>query len=86
MSAATIEHDRRKIRRNRVLKAALVVLDDCSTFDCGVRNLSDSGACLEMGSTVGVPEVFKLRFDSARTYRTCRAIWRTMNKIGVSFE
>jgi hypothetical protein len=56
-----------------------------SVIDCTVRNLSNSGACLQVSSPVGLPETFELSFDSFRSVRRYRVRWRAVNKIGVSF-
>ena len=52
--------------------------------ECRVLNLSESGACLVVISSVGVPETFDLVFRDG-TVRHCRFEWRTAEKIGVSF-
>jgi len=82
-----VVQERRRILRMKVLKAAKIILNHNSRIcDCTVHNLTNLGACLELGHTNGVPVVFDLTFDSARTCRLCRTIWRNNNKIGVSFE
>jgi hypothetical protein len=87
MSDSQIVQERRKTRRNRVLKTAQIVLNGRATiFECVVRNLTNNGACLEIANTMSIPDEFNLSFDFAKTCRPCRATWRTMNKIGVSFD
>jgi hypothetical protein len=78
--------ERRQPPRTRVLKAAKVIFNEHrSVIDCTVRNLSNSGACLQVSSPVGFPESFDLSFDSFRSVRRCQVRWRAENKIGVSF-
>jgi hypothetical protein len=78
--------DRRRIRRTRVLKGATIILHDCSSVvDCTVLNITNFGVCLEVPYSAGIPNVFDLSFDRARTRRQCCAIWRSDNRLGVSF-
>jgi hypothetical protein len=78
--------DKRQPRRTRVFKGAKIMLNNRSSlFDCTVFNLTNVGACLCFQSTAGIPNSFALTFDSARSSRQCQVIWRTENKIGVSF-
>jgi len=87
MQAIHVVEERRRILRMKVLKTAKIMLNhQSSIYACTVHNLTNLGACLELGRTNGIPVVFDLTFDSARTCRLCRTIWRTNNKIGVSFE
>ena len=53
--------------------------------DCIVRNLSQTGACVELASTAGIPADFKLLIKSGRVARNCRVAWRTLRNIGVQF-
>jgi len=49
----------RRAQRRGVLKAAAISFDG-GTISCTVRNLSMSGAALEVASTIGIPEQFSL--------------------------
>jgi hypothetical protein len=54
---------------------------------CIVHNQSDRGLCIElMIEADELPDHFKLSFDDFRTVRTCKAIWRADNIVGISFE
>ena len=78
--------DRRRVRRTRVLKDATIILHDCSSvFDCTVLNITNLGVCVEVSSSAGIPNVFVLTFDRARTSRQCHVIWKSDNRLGVSF-
>jgi PilZ domain len=78
--------ERRNTVRMRVLKGGKLSFDRVgSTIDCTVRNLSNRGACLELGTIMCVPEEFDLSFDSFRSIRHCRVRWRTGKKLGVAF-
>jgi hypothetical protein len=71
--------------RARVLKTAHIVLSDkAPKLACTVRNLSKSGAGLEIHSTtVGLPNEFVLLLNGARHF--CRVAWRTETRMGVRF-
>jgi len=77
--------ERRRIHRTRVFKAAKLFGQACTT-DCVVQDISVLGARLVMVSTAAVPGTFDLSFDSARTLRPCRVVWRSPMEIGIQFE
>ena len=78
--------ERRNLGRTRVLKGGKLIFNrSASVIDCTVRNLSNRGACLELVTTLGVPEEFELSFDSFRSVRQCLVKWRTGQKLGVVF-
>ena len=78
--------DRRKVQRTSVLKNAKLVLNNCpSLFDCTVLNLTNAGACISLTSPICAHDSFGLTFDHALSTRACHVIWRSENKIGVSF-
>jgi PilZ domain len=57
-----------------------------SVLDCTVRNLSSTGACLDVQSTVGVPDVFELIIEPDGISRPCRIAWRSERRTGVHFS
>jgi hypothetical protein len=78
--------EQRNQSRQRVFKAGkIVVKQGASVFDCIVRNLSDDGACVDLGTTLGVPDCFVLNIEADRTSRLCQVVWRTERRIGVRF-
>ncbi len=78
--------ERRRVQRTRVLKAAKIIINDrASVFDCTVRDITNLGACLQLSSSVGIPNSFDLIFDSIHSSRLCHVKWRTVDKLGVSF-
>lgn len=60
--------EKRKVRRRRVFKAAMIEFRG-GTFSCVVRNLSESGAHLEVPSQIGIPHEFILKFPAAELHR-----------------
>jgi hypothetical protein len=77
--------ERRKETRRRILKAGKIMIDSKSIFDCTVRNLTDTGASLELGSPVGIPDAFELYIPIDNLTHKCRVSWRQERKIGVQF-
>ncbi|WP_291849866.1 PilZ domain-containing protein [Bradyrhizobium sp.] len=72
--------------RKRQLKAGKISFGNGGAIDCTVRNLSDTGAALEVISPVGIPEQFTLVVEADNLKRPCRVVWRKEKRIGVHFE
>jgi len=78
--------ERRHRPRARTLKSAHILLSHHhSVIDCTVRDLSPTGACLNVASTLGIPETFDLLFDADKSIRTCRLVWYKEKQLGVEF-
>lgn len=76
--------EKRATFRKRVLKTAQIILSDKTPkLDCAVRNLSNTGACLQLSTTYGIPMNFDIVLDGI--HHPCRAVWRTDTKMGVAF-
>src|SRR5260370_29330534 len=57
--------------RGRQLKKAKIAFNHRqSVIDCLVRNLSETGACLEVASRAGIPAAFELLIEG-KTPRSC---------------
>jgi predicted small secreted protein len=78
--------ERRRVQRTKIFKAAKLTLAGCLTVDGIVRDLSNHGACLQLASTVGLPDEFDLTFDTGCTLRRCHIVWQSPNNVGVLFE
>jgi hypothetical protein len=82
---------RRVARQNRRSEARMtsvqrghIVWFAAASVECLIRNLSKTGASLEVSSPV--PLTFDLVFDSSdRPRRSCRVIWQTKQRLGVEF-
>jgi diguanylate cyclase (GGDEF)-like protein len=71
----------------RVLKAGHITFNGGrSTIECTIRGLSKSGAMLQVISTAGVPERFKLGVVSEELHRVCKIAQKSDNQIEVVFE
>jgi len=77
--------ERRRLARSRVLKGAKLVVGTSLVIDCVVRNLTNTGARIEVSNTARLPEKVVLTFDGGRSMRSCRVAWRTLNETGVEF-
>ncbi len=79
--------DRRVRTRTRVRRSAKIIVPRrSSVIHCTVQNITGGGACLRLANTSGLPETFDLTFEHGRTRRSCRVVWRTNDKLGVTFE
>ncbi len=71
----------------RVLKAGKIGFNSGrSTIDCTVRALSDGGADLDVVSTAGIPERFKLLISSDDISRQCTVLRKLDRRIEVAFQ
>ncbi|ODT83407.1 MAG: hypothetical protein ABS76_03320 [Pelagibacterium sp. SCN 64-44] len=77
--------EHRSSQRHRTLKGGKIVFNDgFSTYDCTIRNMSDTGAKLSVASLVGVPQHFVLALDDGRRF-DCEMAWHRDGEIGVRF-
>jgi hypothetical protein len=79
-----MEDNKRGEARQKVLKVGRIVLDDLSTLDCGVRDLSATGAKLIIANPL-VPDVFRLLIPGDNSIRPAEVAWRKPDQIGVRF-
>jgi hypothetical protein len=79
--------ERRAFRRTTVLRNAKIILGHRSPMvSCTLKDLTSHGACLSVASTYRLPDTFELTFEHGRSRRVCRVMWRTHDKLGVSFD
>ena len=78
-------NEHRRSPRHRMLKAGIVSFARAAGIDCTVRNVSDTGACLEIESPVGIPNDFTLVISKDNVKRPCHVMWRSARRIGVRF-
>lgn len=76
--------EHRIARRQRVFEAGKIIVNG-GTIDCTVRNLSASGAALEVASPLGIPDVVVILIGEVGAERRAKVIWRTESRIGVTF-
>ena len=78
--------EQRAVPRHRVLKRGTLAFSSGGGLDCTVRNLSPTGARVDIASPVGVPEAFTLVIESDHFMRHCHAVWSSEQRIGVAFD
>ena len=71
-------------RRNTMIEARIVFDAGRRRMACIIRNLSDTGAKLEVASVAGVPNTFDLMAPGHRPH-ACRVVWRSLKEMGVEF-
>ena len=71
--------------RYRVSKTATIEFVG-GAIDCVVRNLSLTGAAIEVSDQAGIPERFILVMPDDGLRLLCRVVRRTDFRIGVAFE
>lgn len=78
--------EHRQSQRHRTLKAGIISFDRAAGIDCTVRNISETGALLEIESPVGIPNDFILVISKDDVKRPCHVMWRSARRIGVRFD
>jgi hypothetical protein len=78
-----MDEEHRIANRHRVLKGGRIHFGGGS-IDCTVRNISETGAALDVPSPHGIPTEFTLETDGA--HRPCRVVWRKEKRIGITFD
>lgn len=76
--------NRRRAMRIRRDSIGHLVMQDTRIIGCYVRDLSNTGALIEVRSTFGVPERLVLLIPEGR--RWARMVWKSTYRFGVQFE
>ena len=76
--------ERRISPRMRMYKAGKIFLGT-HCIACTVRNLSETGACLEFESAYGIPGTFEFVLPE-RCRRMCKVVWANGDRMGVQFQ
>lgn len=76
---------RAKVRKRCFLGARIQFNNRRSSFDCLVRDLSASGARLEMSTFESMPDEFDLFIPQHDRHYRVKVMWRRNNLCGVSF-
>ena len=72
--------------RHRVSKAGIITFGRASVVDCIIRDLSLTGAALEVFSQIGIPDRFTLVVPVDGLHLHCHVVRRTAFRIGVAFD
>ena len=77
--------ERRIVPRRPVLMMGVIVFSEIAPrIQCKVTNISETGAGLEISTTVDIPQEFDLVVEGIR--RRCRVVWTSGTRIGVAFR
>lgn len=71
--------------RRRMFKAGTIEFGG-GGIDCIVRNISETGAALEVVTPLFIPDRFTLFVPTEQLKRPCRIVWRREKRIGVTFD
>jgi hypothetical protein len=78
--------ERRVATRQRVLKQGTLAFGGGGGVDCMVRNISSSGARIDIASPVGLPRSFTLVIKTDHFLRRCHPVWSKDTRVGVAFD
>ena len=70
-------------RRNTYIQASIAM--GFTNLPCIVRNVSDTGAKLEVSRVAAIPDRFDLIVPGHRP-QPCRVVWRSLKEIGVEYQ
>jgi hypothetical protein len=77
--------ERRAIPRKPVLMSGAIQFAG-GAINCLVRNMTISGAALDVADPHDIPERFNLVFKADGTLIPCHVVWRQEERIGVAFD
>ena len=77
--------ENRIARRRRVLKAGRIEFNG-NGIECIVRNISETGAAIEVASPIQCPLAFVLVIPSDASIKPCHVVWQRGKRIGVRFS
>jgi hypothetical protein len=81
------ESDKRHSPRHRVLKAGKIAYANGSiVIDCTIRNLSDTGARLQVPTSVAIPDRFEFGEAASARRRRATVMWRRGDLMGIRFD
>jgi hypothetical protein len=76
---------RKQVRVDLHKPGFLIPAPDAPWIECQILDVSDEGACLEVGA-LAVPELFGLAFTAGgEVLRVCSLVWRQGEVVGARF-
>jgi hypothetical protein len=76
----------RATRQKAFLKAMVRTQNGAVTMECTVRNISSTGAKIEISKSCVLPAEFELEIPQRNTVMHCHLIWRNDEAAGIRFE
>jgi hypothetical protein len=62
-----------------------MVAPEAPSMECTVKDISDSGICIDVGA-IALPKIFAVSFTAdARVFRLCELVWRRGSTVGAHF-
>jgi hypothetical protein len=86
MATGSSAIEKRAAPRHRVLKHGMLAFSGGGGVDCLVRNISSSGARVEIDNPRGLPDSFTLVIEIDHFRRHCHTVWSTERRLGVAFD
>lgn len=77
--------EKRNSPRYRVLKQGAIAFGG-GVIDCTVRNMSLSGARIEVDNPSALPPSFMLVIEADQFLRRCHPVWTADRRAGVAFD
>lgn len=77
--------EKRSARRYKVLKGGTIAFGG-NGIACTVRNLSSSGAAIDVPNTASLPRSFMLIIEADDFIRRCHPVWHNESRVGVEFD
>ncbi len=81
----TMVEGRKTDRVRAFLRARIIFNNGNSTIDCTVKNISPTGAKLELSNTITVPADFDLEVPQRGKVYRARIVWRDAEALGLTF-
>lgn len=79
--------ENRRAPRQRVLKAGKILYGGGSiAIDCTIRNLSETGARLQVPTSVAIPDRFEFVETASGKRRSVTVAWRKGELMGIRFD
>ena len=79
--------ENRRSPRQRVLKSGKIIYGGGSiVIDCTIRNLSATGARLQVPTSVAIPDKFEFAETASGKRRNVTVVWRKGDLMGIRFE
>jgi PilZ domain len=79
------EERRQKFRRRCLLGARVIFNNRRSTVTCTVKNLSGTGALLNFGEMINIPDDIEILLDKRSTLAAATVVWRSERNLGIAF-
>jgi hypothetical protein len=81
-----VKADRRTKQRNPAFKFGIITCEPDRRILSIVKNISPTGALLEVENALEIPDQFTLTIDTEPASRSCRVTWKKSKQIAVNFD